>query len=116
MFRRVALAFIGLFCLITTSATWAAEPVAVAESEVASVQTTGSDWMYPVVIAAGAVAGVVATNALTYSVGTIPYWIGITTTAPVVSPAAAAASRIFVITSGVLGAWIADAVYTTAAN
>lgn len=104
MFRRLALTLVALSCLVVTSTTWAT--AAVEPQETAVVQ---SDLLYPLVIAAGAVAGVVATNALTYSVGTIPYWIGITTTAPIVSPAAAAASRIFVITSGVLGAWIADA-------
>lgn len=110
MFRSIALTLIAWSCLVSASTTWAAA----SPMDALHTQTQQTDWAYPLVIAAGAVAGVVATNAFTYSVGTIPYWIGITTTAPIVSPAAAAASRIFVITSGVLGAWIADALYTTA--
>jgi hypothetical protein len=106
MFRRLVLTMLALSCLVATSTTWAADA--------AEPQAQANNWVYPLFIAAGAVAGVAATNAFTYGVGTIPYWIGITTNAPIVSPAAAAASRIFVITSGVLGAWIADIIYTSA--
>ena len=75
--------------------------------------TTASepDYVYPLVLATGALVGVLGVNWLTYGVGTIPLSVGIETTAPMVSPAAAAASRIYVITSGVLGAWIADWLY-----
>ncbi len=79
-----------------------------------SAKTVGHEspnYVYPLVLAAGALAGVVTVNWLTYGVGTIPLTIGMESTAPVVSPAAAAASRIYVITSGVLGAWVADLLY-----
>ena len=70
-----------------------------------------ADHVYPIVLAAGALAGVLSVNWLTHSFGNLPVRVGMETTAPVVSPAVAAASRIFVITSGVLGAWIADFLY-----
>jgi len=75
------------------------------------IESEPPDHLYPLVLAAGALAGVVSVNWLTHGVGTLPLYVGIETMAPAVSPAAAAASRIFVITSGVLGAWIADAFY-----
>jgi hypothetical protein len=66
---------------------------------------------YPLALATGAVAGVVTINMLTYGVGTLPLTLETATAAPIISPAAAAVSRIFVITSAVVGAWIADALY-----
>jgi len=107
MRRIIAFVLIALSCLAVSPGIWAANPDAAPQG----TQSQQTDLVYPLVLAAGAVAGVVAVNALTYAVGTIPYWIGIPTSAPIISPASAAASRIFVITSGVLGAWIADAIY-----
>jgi uncharacterized membrane protein len=108
MRRTIVTALIALFCLILSSEAWAAPN---RDVSLQGTQPQQVDLVYPLVLAVGAVAGVVAVNALTYSVGTIPYWVGIPTAAPIISPASAAASRIFVIASGVLGAWIADALY-----
>ena len=108
MRRTIVFALIALSCLIPSTETWAAPNPDASQPDAQSQQV---DLVYPLVLAVGAVAGVVAVNALTYSVGTLPYWVGIPTSAPIVSPASAAASRIFVIASGVLGAWIADALY-----
>ncbi|MDQ5909208.1 MAG: hypothetical protein QG599_1302, partial [Pseudomonadota bacterium] len=83
-----------------------------ANTEPAPAQETGSsDAFYPLVLTAGALAGVAAVNVLTYGVGSLPLVIGAETAAPIITPAAAAASRIFVITSGVIGAWLADSLY-----
>ncbi len=82
------------------------------QQQAKAVESDSPDYVYPIVLAAGALAGVVGVNWLTYGVGTIPLSVGIETTAPTVSPAAAAASRIFVITSGVIGAWVADFLYS----
>lgn len=73
---------------------------------------TQSDPLYPLVLATGALVGIAAVNVLTYGLGTLPLAVSIETTAPIISPAAAAASRIFIVTSGVFGAWIADALYS----
>ncbi|CAK0768300.1 membrane hypothetical protein [Gammaproteobacteria bacterium] len=104
-------AIISLIALIglTPSLTSAAQSAQ--KQPVDLIESAQPDHVYPLVLAAGALAGVVSVNWLTYGVGTIPLRVGIETTAPAVSPAAAAASRIFVITSGVLGAWIADFLY-----
>ncbi|CAK0766326.1 exported hypothetical protein [Gammaproteobacteria bacterium] len=67
--------------------------------------------VYPLVLAVGALAGVVTVNYLTYGVGTLPTSVGMSSSAPIISPAAAAASRVYVITSAVLGAWAASALY-----
>mgnify|MGYP006277772973 CR=1 FL=1 len=103
-----------LLFALTAGGVSAAEPAVAAKpaakSEVVA-PAAGPDMRYPLALAAGAVAGVVAMNMLTYGVGTIPLSMGAPSTAPIISPAAAAASRIFVITSGVVGAWIADALY-----
>lgn len=77
----------------------------------AAVVNEPMDPIYPLVLTAGALAGVIGVNWLTYGVGTLPLTTGIQTAAPIVSPAAAAASRIFVITSAVLGSWVADMLY-----
>jgi hypothetical protein len=107
--RRLALAAviasIGLVPYAASAQTQVATPAP------ATVEQT--DYLYPLVLAAGALAGVAAINVATYSVGTLPLSVGLAgaSAAPIVSPAAAAASRIFVITSGVFGAWIASALY-----
>ncbi|HAS51476.1 MAG TPA: hypothetical protein DCS21_06950 [Gammaproteobacteria bacterium] len=92
---------------------WIAKTAKTANLEPAPTQETGSsDALYPLVLTAGALAGVAAVNVLTYGVGSLPLVIGAETAAPIITPAAAAASRIFVITSGVIGAWMADSLYT----
>jgi hypothetical protein len=75
------------------------------------IEKESPDHLYPLVLAAGALAGVMTVNWLSYGVGTLPLRLPMESTAPIVSPAAAAASRIYVITSGVLGAWLADYLY-----
>jgi hypothetical protein len=102
MRRLVLVALIALIGVVPFTAS-AQAPV--------QAPTAKTDYVYPLVLAVGALAGVVSMNALTYGVGTLPLAVGIPTTAPIVSPAAAAASRIFVITSGVTGAWIASWLY-----
>ena len=104
VFSIVLAGWIAVASLPAASAETAAPapPQSAAEAE---------DPWYPLALAAGAVAGVVAVNLLTYGTGTLPLSMNMGSTAPILSPAAAAASRIFVITSGVMGAWIADAVY-----
>ena len=102
--RRLALAaLIALIGMVPFTAS--------AQTQTQAPTVAKTDYVYPVVLAAGALAGVAAVNAITYSVGTLPLYTGMVSTAPIVSPAAAAASRIFVITSGVIGAWIASALY-----
>lgn len=121
MLRKTILSLTVLTCLIATSISWASappvatpEPVVTTEPEPAVVsKSSGIGIMYPIILATGALAGVVAVNAMTHGVGTLPLSVGIVTTDPFVSPAAAAASRIFVITSGVLGAWLADSLYNS---
>lgn len=107
-----AILLLALFSFVTLparSATLTATPDPTLTT--APTPAPASDALYPLVLAAGALAGVATVNVLTYGLGTLPLVIGVETAAPIISPAAAAASRIFVITSGVLGAWIADALY-----
>lgn len=131
MIQKASYAIVTLVCLVAMPIGWAnpvevepvvaqpssiesvvAEPVPIVPIEAAvPVEAMGVSVAYPIVLAAGAIAGVLTINSLTYGVGTLPTWIGIPSTAPFVSPAAAAASRVFVITSGVIGAWIADSIY-----
>lgn len=107
--RRCAIialsAFIGLAPSLSTAATQTPQ------NQTDLIESEPPDHVYPIILAAGALAGVMTVNWLSYGVGTIPLHLGIETTAPMVSPSAAAASRIYVITSGVLGAWIADLLY-----
>jgi hypothetical protein len=108
MMRKFAIialiALIGLAPSISSATT--AQP-----NQMDVVNSEQPDRVYPLVLAAGALAGVMTVNWLSYGVGRLPLQVGMETTAPMVSPAAAAASRIFVITSGVLGAWLADLLY-----
>ena len=103
--RRLAIvaliALIGMVPFTASAQTQGQQPTA--------VKTT--DNLYPLVLAAGATAGIVAVNYLTWGVGNLPYSLSVVPYGPVISPAAAAASRIFVITSGVTGAWIASWLY-----
>ena len=85
-------------------------------STVAYDQWTGheSDYGYLTALAAGALGGVALGNVLTGTIGTLPYFAGAGEAAgagPLASSAAQAASRVYVIASGVLGAWTADWLY-----
>ncbi|CAK0748466.1 membrane hypothetical protein [uncultured Gammaproteobacteria bacterium] len=83
-----------------------------AQTQAQAPTAAKSDAVYPIVLAAGALVGVVVTNLWSSGlVGTLPLRVGYPITTGILSPAAAAASRIFVITSGVMGAWIASALY-----
>lgn len=104
-FAIIALVFlIGLGPSLTSAAVAPRGGVDLVENE-------SPDRTYPLVLAAGAVAGVMTVNWLGYAVGRLPLRVGMESTAPIITPEAAAASRIFVITAGVLGAWIADLLY-----
>ena len=73
-----------------------------------------SDYRYLTALAAGALGGVALGNVLTGTIGTLPYFAGAGEAAgagPMASSAAQAASRVYVIASGVLGAWAADWLY-----
>jgi hypothetical protein len=118
MRRIITLITVALSCWVASSATWAGlVPTTEVQPQVqvqapAAQPSKKSAVLYPLALAAGAVAGVAAINTLTYGLGTLPYWIGAgDALAPVIPPASAAASRIFVITSAVLGAWIANTLY-----
>ncbi|CAK0764232.1 membrane hypothetical protein [Gammaproteobacteria bacterium] len=111
MRRFAIIALIGLIGFAPSLVSAANTPKQATKQSEVLIENKPADQIYPIVLAAGALAGVVSVNWLTYGVGTLPLSVGIETTAPVVSPAAAAASRIFVITSGVIGAWIADLLY-----
>jgi hypothetical protein len=74
-----------------------------------------SDYQYLLALGAGALAGVAVGNYLTMGIwGTPPYYVGAgvaNAVGPMASTAAQAASRVYVIGSGVLGAWVADYLY-----
>ncbi|MEI6412991.1 MAG: hypothetical protein WCP34_01870 [Pseudomonadota bacterium] len=103
MYRRIIAVLLVLSCLASSTAFAAAQT---------TPPTTKTEiHVYPLVLAVGALAGVATMNYLTYGVGVLPLSVGMESTAPIISPAAAAASRVYVITSAVLGAWIASAIY-----
>jgi hypothetical protein len=74
-----------------------------------------SDYAYLATLGAGAVAGVVACNYLAMgTLGAPPYYVGAgvaNAAGALASPAAQAASRVYVVGSAVLGAWAADWLY-----
>lgn len=76
---------------------------------------TQSDYAYLLTLGAGALAGVAVGNYLSYgALGTPPYYVGAgvaNAAGALASPAAQAASRIYVVGSGVLGAFVADYLY-----
>jgi hypothetical protein len=79
-------------------------------------QWTGheSDYPYLMTLATGALGGVALGNILTGTIGTLPYFAGAgeaVGVGPLASSAAQAASRVYVIASGVFGAWTADWLY-----
>ena len=71
-----------------------------------------SDYARVSVLAAGALGGIAVGNMLGGTLGTLPYYPGVgqaaSTAAGFASATAQAASRVYVITSGVVGAWAAD--------
>ena len=76
---------------------------------------TKSDYLYITTLGAGAIAGVAAGNYLALGTfGAPPYYVGAGVAeagGAMASSAAQAASRVYVIGSGVLGAWLADILY-----
>jgi hypothetical protein len=80
-------------------------------------QWTGhkSDYAYLLSLGAGALAGVAVGNLLTAgTIGLPPYYAGAgvaNAAGAMASTAAQAASRVYVIGSGVIGAWVADWLY-----
>jgi hypothetical protein len=78
------------------------------------------DYSYALTLGAGAFAGVAVGNLLQAGmIGALPYYVGAgvaDATGTLATPAAQAASRIYVIGSGVLGAWIADFLYRRETN
>ncbi|WP_374440892.1 hypothetical protein [Stella sp.] len=71
-----------------------------------------SDYARVSVLAAGALGGIAVGNLLTGTIGSLPYYPGAgqaaSAAAGFASSTAQAASRVYVVTSGVLGAWAAD--------
>jgi hypothetical protein len=76
---------------------------------------TQSDYAYLLTLGAGALVGVAVGNYLSYgALGTPPYYVGAgvaNAAATLASPAVQAASRVYVIGSAVLGAFVADYLY-----
>ena len=75
---------------------------------------TKSDYLYLASLATGALAGVLAGNFLAIgALGLPPYYLGAAgdATGALASSGSQAASRVYVIGSGVLGAWVADHLY-----
>jgi hypothetical protein len=74
-----------------------------------------SDYAYLATLGAGALAGVAVGNYLTIgALGVPPYYIGAgvaDAAGALASPAAQAASRVYVVGAAVLGAWAADWLY-----
>lgn len=86
-------------------------------ASVAWDQATGEqhDYGHILALSAGALGGVAVGNMLYGPLGTLPYYAGSGVAAGegagLASSAAQAASRVYVIASGVLGAWVADYLY-----
>jgi hypothetical protein len=109
MMRSLAIiALIASLGLAPSVASAVTPPPPTAETQ---MEKESPDYIYPLVLAVGALIGVAGVNMLTYDLGTLPLQVGIETSAPMISPAVAAASRIYAITSAVIGAWIADWLY-----
>ncbi|CAK0767707.1 membrane hypothetical protein [Azospirillaceae bacterium] len=104
MRRLVLVALLALIGFMPLTAS-AQQPTAV------KAAAPASDNVYPLVLALGATAGIATVNWMTYGFGTLPLSLGTSGVGATIAPAAAAASRIYVITSGVAGAWIASWLY-----
>ena len=75
--------------------------------------TEEMDWFYPLFMAAGAVAGVVAVNLFTSGyVGMLPYTTGLSGVGPITDATATGLSRVMAVTGIVTGGWIANWLYT----
>lgn len=71
------------------------------------------DWIYPLFLAGGAVAGVVVINLLTSGyVGVLPIAPGTVGVGPITDSTATALSRVMAVTGIVTGGWIANWLYT----
>ena len=103
MRRLVIVALIALIGLVPFTAS--------AQTHTTAQTPAKTDYVYPLVLATGALAGVVAVNLWSYPYFTLPLALDTAAGPTISSPAAAAASRIFVITSGVTGALIANWLY-----
>ena len=103
MRRLVIVALIALIGLVPFTAT--------APTHTAAQTQPQTDYVYPLVLATGALAGVVAVNLWSFPYFTLPLSVQSVAGPAISSPAAAAASRVFVITSGIVGAWIASWLY-----
>ncbi len=103
MRRLVIVALIALIGLLPFTAS--------AQTNTTPQTPAKTDYVYPLVLATGALAGVVAVNLYSFPYFTLPLALDSVAGPAVSSPAAAAASRIFVITSGVTGALIANWLY-----
>ncbi len=103
MRRLVMIALIALIGLVPFTAS--------AQTQTAAHTAAKTDYVYPLVLATGALAGVVAINLYSFPYFTLPMALDSAAGPAISSPAAAAASRIFVITSGVSGALIANWLY-----
>ncbi|MEI8394333.1 MAG: hypothetical protein WCF85_06320 [Rhodospirillaceae bacterium] len=103
MRRLVLVALIALIGLAPLTAS--------AQTKAPAQTAAKTDYVYPLVLATGALAGVVAVNLWTFPYFTLPLALDTPAAAAVSSPAAAAASRIYVITAGVTGALLASWVY-----
>lgn len=88
-----------------------------AAAAVAWDQATGDqhDYGHILALSAGALGGIAVGNMLYGPLGTLPYYAGSGVAAGeaagLASSAAQAASRVYVIASGVFGAWVADYLY-----
>lgn len=102
MRRLVLVALIALVGLLPMSAS--------AQAPAQAATAAKSDVIYPLVLAAGATAGIVALNWMTGPFS-LPYSYRVLGGAHLASPAAQAASRIYVITAGVVGALVANTLY-----
>jgi|GEM_PF-2335087 len=72
------------------------------------------DVLYPFVLAAGAVTAVIVVNYLTSGgyIGVLPMHVGVTGVGPITDATATALSRVYAVTGAVVGAWIANWLYT----
>ncbi len=71
------------------------------------------DWLYPLVLATGAVAGVVGINLLsTGYAGFLPSSVANATSGPVADATVLGLSRLYTVVGAVTGGWIANWLYS----
>ena len=73
---------------------------------------TSDDSLLPVVIGLGAIAGVVGFNVLALGVGALPGGLAYAAGSTVPAEMSVAMSRVYAVTSAVLGGWAANYLYT----